>query len=182
ARVRRQIRDAGLAVHVALVGHVPNAALPRHLAAHDVMVVPSSYEALGIAYLEAMRFGLPVVATTAGGAGEIVTHGCEGFLVAPGDVGGLTSYLRRWVDEVAGPTEGAHVLDAGCGFGGTVFHWRARVGGRYEGLTLSRVQLDVARREARRRGVDDVCSFHLRSYDEHLAPEFDVVVAIESLI
>jgi len=98
ARVRRQIRDAGLAVHVALVGHVPNAALPRHLAAHDVMVVPSSYEALGIAYLEAMRFGLPVVATTAGGAGEIVTHGCEGFLVAPGDVGGLTSYLRRWVD------------------------------------------------------------------------------------
>ena len=102
----------------------------------------------------------------------------------PGDAGRTAGleYVNDRLLQVAGPTEGAHVLDAGCGFGGTVFHWRARVGGRYEGLTLSRVQLDVARREARRRGVDDVCSFHLRSYDEPLAPEFDVVVAIESLI
>jgi glycosyltransferase involved in cell wall biosynthesis len=44
-----------------------------------------------------MRFGLPVIATTAGGAHEIVEHGREGFLVAPGDVDALTWHLRLLV-------------------------------------------------------------------------------------
>lgn len=74
------------------------------------------------------------------------------------------------------------VLDAGCGFGGTIFHWYEQVGGAYDGLTLSRVQLQVARREARRRGIDEVCRFHLRSYDAPIAGSYDAVTAIESLI
>jgi SAM-dependent methyltransferase len=74
------------------------------------------------------------------------------------------------------------VLDAGCGFGGTIFHWHRRIGGSYDGLTLSRVQLGVARREARRRGINSDCRFHLQSYDAPVAGEYDAVVAIESLI
>ncbi len=74
------------------------------------------------------------------------------------------------------------VLDAGCGFGGTIFHWHGQTGGEYDGLTLSRVQLKVARREARRRGIDRVCRFHLRSYDLPIDGSYDAVTAIESLI
>lgn len=75
------------------------------------------------------------------------------------------------------------VLDAGCGFGGTVFRWRERAGGSYDGLTLSRVQWKVASSEARRRGLAADCRFHLRSYDEPIAgPGYDAVVAIEALI
>lgn len=74
------------------------------------------------------------------------------------------------------------VLDAGCGFGGTIFHWHKSLGGSYDGLTLSRVQLRVARREARRRGIDGDCRFHLQSYDAPIAWDYDAVVAIESLI
>lgn len=74
------------------------------------------------------------------------------------------------------------VLDAGCGFGGTIFHWYEQIGGAYDGLTLSRVQLQVAQREARRRGIDEVCRFHLRSYDAPIAGSYDAVTAIESLI
>ena len=74
------------------------------------------------------------------------------------------------------------VLDAGCGFGGTIFHWHSRLGGSYDGLTLSRVQLRVARREAQRRGIDADCRFHLQSYDAPVADTYDAVVAIESLI
>ncbi|MDX6705122.1 MAG: tocopherol O-methyltransferase [Solirubrobacteraceae bacterium] len=74
------------------------------------------------------------------------------------------------------------VLDAGCGFGGTIFHWQQVVGGRYDGLTLSKVQVEVAERHARERGIADACNFHLRSYDEPLQREYDAVVAIESLI
>jgi cyclopropane fatty-acyl-phospholipid synthase-like methyltransferase len=105
-------------------------------------------------------------------------------LAPPGDASPTAGleYVNERLLDVAAPAQTARVLDAGCGFGGTVFHWQGRAGGRYDGLTLSRVQLDVARREAHRRGVDDVCRFHLRSYDELLEPEYDVVVAIESLI
>ncbi len=72
------------------------------------------------------------------------------------------------------------VLDAGCGFGGTIFAWHARVGGTYDGLTLSRVQARVARREAKKRGID--ARFHLRSFDEPIAGKYDAIVAIETLI
>lgn len=99
--------------------------------------------------------------------------------------GGRTAgveYVNDHLLEVAGLDPERRVLDAGCGFGGTIFHWQRRIGGRYDGLTLSRVQLTVARREARRRGIADVCRFHLRSYDEPLQRDFDAVVAIESLI
>ena len=74
------------------------------------------------------------------------------------------------------------VLDAGCGFGGTVFRWQERIGGTYDGLTVSRVQWRVARREAVRRGLAAACRFHLRSYDAPIEGDYDAVVAIESLI
>jgi len=84
--------------------------------------------------------------------------------------------------EAANLPPSPRVLDAGCGFGGTIFHWHKRIGGSYDGLTLSRVQLRVARREARRRGIDGDCRFHLQSYDKPVAGTYDAVVAIESLI
>ncbi|HZS20413.1 MAG TPA: methyltransferase [Pseudonocardiaceae bacterium] len=91
-------------------------------------------------------------------------------------------YVNERVLAVADLPPTPRVLDAGCGFGGTIFHWQPRIGGRYEGITLSRVQLAVAQREARRRGIADVCRFRLQSYDEPLGTGFDAVVAIESLI
>jgi cyclopropane fatty-acyl-phospholipid synthase-like methyltransferase len=74
------------------------------------------------------------------------------------------------------------VLDAGCGFGGTIFRWHEQCGGSYDGLTLSRVQWKLASREARRRGLQDCCRFYLRSYDEAIAARYDSVVSIEALI
>ncbi|MDQ3774172.1 MAG: glycosyltransferase family 4 protein [Pseudomonadota bacterium] len=96
-RLRGLIGRAGLGTNVCLVGTVPNARIPEYLITSHLLAVPSHYEALGIAYLEAMRFGLPVIATTAGGAHEIVRHGREGFLVAPGDADALTRHLRLLV-------------------------------------------------------------------------------------
>jgi glycosyltransferase involved in cell wall biosynthesis len=58
------------------------------------LVVPSSYEGFGIVYLEGMGFGLPPIATTAGAAGEIITHGENGFLVPPGDAAALADCIR----------------------------------------------------------------------------------------
>jgi glycosyltransferase involved in cell wall biosynthesis len=98
-RVRRRVARLGLQDRVRLVGAVPNRDVAAHLSDSDVLVVPSSFEGLAIAYLEAMRAGLPVIASTAGGADEVIDDGSEGWLVAPGDVQTLTSRLWRLCED-----------------------------------------------------------------------------------
>jgi glycosyltransferase involved in cell wall biosynthesis len=93
--VRNQIAQAGLSEQVKLLGVVPNDEMPALLAKSDVLVVPSYYEAFAIAYLEAMRFGLPVIASTAGGARELICDGQEGYLISPGDTSTLAHCLRE---------------------------------------------------------------------------------------
>ena len=77
------------------------------------------------------------------------------------------------------------VLDAGCGVGGTILYLHHRLGGQYDGLTLSPVQRARASQEAARRGVAGACRFHVRNYDLSLEPIVpdgaDLIVAIESL-
>jgi glycosyltransferase involved in cell wall biosynthesis len=74
--------------------------VPALTAALDMAVLPSLREAQGIALLEAMASGVPVVATAVGGIPESVRHGREGFLVAPADPAALaTAILRLARDE-----------------------------------------------------------------------------------
>ncbi len=76
------------------LGSLSDAALAGEMAAAHVLAVPSQYEGFGIVYLEGMGFGLPALATTAGAAGEIVSAGQNGFLVAPGDVAALAGRIE----------------------------------------------------------------------------------------
>ena len=64
----------------------------------DVLVVPSRYEGFGIALLEAMGFGIPVIAGREGGAGELVSHGHDGFLAPPNDHGAVACHIRALAD------------------------------------------------------------------------------------
>ncbi len=84
-RVRRQVRVEGVENRVAFAGQVSDDALAARLREHHLLAVPSRYEGFGIVYLEGMSFGLPALASRAGGAGEFVDHEATGFLVDPGD-------------------------------------------------------------------------------------------------
>ncbi len=95
ARQAQQMAARLPASRVIWRGRLDDAALAVELGAADVLVVPSSYEGFGIVYIEGMAFGLPAIATTAGGAGEIVTDGVDGFLVPPGDVAALAERIAR---------------------------------------------------------------------------------------
>ncbi len=92
--IRHQITQAGLSNHVALLGPLSDELLAERLAASHVLAVPSSYEGFGIVYLEGMGFGLPAIASTAGGAGEIIANGQTGFLVEPGDTAALAQHVQ----------------------------------------------------------------------------------------
>jgi glycosyltransferase involved in cell wall biosynthesis len=92
--VRRQIAEAGLTRQVILSGSLTDAELAIRLAENHLLVVPSSYEGFGIVYVEGMGFGLPAIASTAGAAQEIITHGRDGVLVSPGDATTLARHVQ----------------------------------------------------------------------------------------
>jgi glycosyltransferase involved in cell wall biosynthesis len=96
-RLRNLIGRLGLDGNIDLLGTVPNQQIAELLTRNHLLALPSSYEALGIAYLEAMRCGLPVIATSAGGAHEVVDEGREGLFVAPGDVDTLSGHVQALV-------------------------------------------------------------------------------------
>lgn len=86
----------GIAERVRFLGHLTDP-YPA-MGAFDIYVQPSIEEGFGIAVLEAMALGLPIVATRAGGLPEIVEDGVTGFLVAPGDAGALSAAIGRLLD------------------------------------------------------------------------------------
>jgi len=85
ADVRRLVRERGLGDRIRFAGRLSDAELGDVLRASHVLAVPSRYEGFGIVYLEGMSFGLPAVASRAGGAVETVADGETGVLADPDD-------------------------------------------------------------------------------------------------
>ncbi len=90
-RVEAMVAAAGLGDCVHMAGRV--AAVWPQLADADVFVLASPSEALGIAIMEAMAAGLPVVATDVGGIPELVRPGVTGELFAVRDHAALAAKL-----------------------------------------------------------------------------------------
>ena len=79
---------------------MPNEQVPSYLAACEVFVSPAvGQESFGIALVEAMAAGLPVVATDIPGFREVVSDGTEGLLVPPRDPEALAAGLVRVLTE-----------------------------------------------------------------------------------
>jgi glycosyltransferase involved in cell wall biosynthesis len=94
------------------------------LAAADVVALPSLREGLGVAALEGMAAGRPVVASRVGGLGEAVVHDETGLLVPPADADALAAALARLARDAA--------LRIRLGAGG-----RARVLARYTSARMA---------------------------------------------
>lgn len=76
---------AHVAGRVRFLGRVDGAPLREAYARSQVFAMPYACESFGIAALEAMAFGLPVIGSTSGGVSAFVRHGENGYLVAPAD-------------------------------------------------------------------------------------------------
>ncbi|MET0236706.1 MAG: glycosyltransferase family 4 protein [Kibdelosporangium sp.] len=95
----KDARKARVLRSVDFVGHLSDRQLVAALAAADVVVLPSKYEPFGIVALEAAAAGAPLVASTAGGLGEVVVHNETGLSFTPGDVKGLAAAVRAVLDD-----------------------------------------------------------------------------------
>lgn len=77
---------------------VPSAQVPDWLRAADVVVVPSRREPLGLAAVEALACGTPVIVANVGGLREVVRDGENGLLIPSDDPGALADALGRLLD------------------------------------------------------------------------------------
>lgn len=81
AELRRLTHSLGLDAQVGFLGQVKDP--QKFLRSVDALVVPSRYEGLSNAAIEAMAHSRPVIATDVGGNRELVLNGETGFIVAP---------------------------------------------------------------------------------------------------
>jgi glycosyltransferase involved in cell wall biosynthesis len=106
-RLEARARELGLADRVVFRGRIGDAELRRAYESADVFVLPAvldsrgDTEGLGVVLLEAMNYGVPVVASRTGGIVDIVVDGETGILVPPGDAAALAGALRKVLEDPA---------------------------------------------------------------------------------
>jgi len=99
--LRKLIEKHKLSERITLLGWVEGKNKEEVFLSSDLLVLPSYSEAMPMAILEAMAYGLPVVSTEIGGIPEIVAEGQSGFLVRPGDTIGLYKRLTAFISDSA---------------------------------------------------------------------------------
>lgn len=126
----RVVRD-GVSDRVRFVGERGD--VPELLPAFDVFAMSSRYEGLPCAVVEAMRCGLPVVATAVNSVPDLVVPGETGVLVLPGRPDALGSAVAALLDD---PVTAERLAAGG----------RARAGAPYDAQQLADVLDEVYRR------------------------------------
>ncbi len=97
ASLRALVRDCGLAARIQFTGFHED--VPELLRSVDILVHCSvSPEPLGLVILEAMRAGVPVVATNLGGPAEIIRDGENGRLYPPSDDAAMARVLQELLE------------------------------------------------------------------------------------
>jgi D-inositol-3-phosphate glycosyltransferase len=128
ARLRDLAEAIGVGGMVEFTGPRPQTELPDYYRAADVVLVPSHHESFGMAALEAMACGAPVVASRVGGLASTIQDGVTGVLVPPRDEVALASAIAalladderrralgeraaRWAQSFAWPSVARALID-----------------------------------------------------------------------
>lgn len=100
------VRTLGLQENIHFLGNRGD--VPELLAASDLFVLPSLWEGLSIALLEAMATGLPIIASVVSGTVQAIEAGETGVLVPPGN----SRELALAITNILGDPEGARTMGA----------------------------------------------------------------------
>jgi len=89
------IREMQLEERVVLAGFIPDEDVATHFAMSDCYVMPSVKEGFGIVFIEAMYYGLPVIAGNADGSADALLNGQLGILVNPANVAEIRNAIQE---------------------------------------------------------------------------------------
>jgi N-acetyl-alpha-D-glucosaminyl L-malate synthase BshA len=95
--VKALAAELGQADHVCFLGGIPH--FEPLLSSADLFLLPSEIESFGLAALEALSSGVPVVASAVAGIPEVVKDGVTGLLVRPGDPEAIAAAARLLFDD-----------------------------------------------------------------------------------
>ncbi len=99
AALETQVDACGLHPHVTFAGALPADEAQARIAAADVLVLPSRWDGWGMVINEALAVGVPVIASDACGASDLIRQGANGYVFASGDAGSLRDRLREFCNQ-----------------------------------------------------------------------------------
>ena len=99
--LRKKVKASGLERSIIFSGYMSEEMLKEAYGTCDIFVLPSVWEVLPIAVLEAMSSSKPVVCTSAGGDAELVENGLNGYVVPMRDPKALAEKINELLDDPA---------------------------------------------------------------------------------
>lgn len=93
-KIDELIAELGLKNNVVITGFIPDEELNDYFLMSDLYVMPSYNEGFGIVFIEAMYYGLPVIAGNKDGSVDALLHGKLGTLIDPQDIDALKNSIK----------------------------------------------------------------------------------------
>jgi len=98
--LNEEARKRGLSTQFINLREIPTLDMPMYYQMADIFCLPSHWEGLANALLEAMATGLPCITTNVSGHPEVVTDGVNGYLINMGDVPVLSERLKALISDM----------------------------------------------------------------------------------
>jgi glycosyltransferase involved in cell wall biosynthesis len=98
-RLLALFNESGMAGNIILAGFIDPAELAAHFKMADIYIMPSSKEGFGIVFLEAMYYGLPVIAGNADGSPDALLDGRLGVLTEPTSVSSIKEAIEKVLEQ-----------------------------------------------------------------------------------
>lgn len=112
------VEQYGLTDNVILAGYIPEEELTAHFTMADIYVMPSTKEGFGIVFIEAMYYGLPVIAGNKDGSTDALLNGALGLLIEPNDAAAVADAIEKMISDKLAYTPNYNVLMEHFGYDG----------------------------------------------------------------
>jgi glycosyltransferase involved in cell wall biosynthesis len=89
------IERLGLQGSIIFSGFIPDSDLPAHFRMADIYIMPSSQEGFGLVFIEAMYYGIPVIAGNSDGSVDALLEGALGSLVDPMNINEIKNAIKN---------------------------------------------------------------------------------------
>ncbi|OYQ67080.1 hypothetical protein B9P78_04255 [Aerococcus sp. 1KP-2016] len=99
-KLREEIRENNIEDKLILLGALNDKGLRKHYLNSSIYLMTSRWEGFGLVLVEAMDFGLPIIAFSQTGSDEVLANGKYGVLVENGNVSELTNQLTLLINDV----------------------------------------------------------------------------------